>query len=172
MAQHLSEDDLTTPEGRFAANLRRLRLRAGIRTQQELADKLGVAQKAVSHWEVGRQRPGTLAMEFLLSDALGVAITDLYGDWLRSDDPAKWPIDLEVYGYMRDVQDVALDVVRRLPDRAPVTRLVQDVLVLDRKPVGVTEKLKAEAVEQLQEVLPKRTDPAIARYLVRKLREA
>lgn len=173
MVQPLSEDDLTTPEGRCAANYRRLRLRAGYATQKQLAEHLGMVQKAISYWELGVQRPGSLTMEFKVADAFGVDVTELVGNWMRSDDPEDWPIDLEVYHMLRDVKYVALEVVKSLPSNKPaVCRFVQDVLVFDQKPGPVPAKVKAEAIEAVQASLPKRMDPRIARYLLRKLREA
>ena len=58
-------------------NLRRLR-RAADMTQEQLADKLGVAYQSVSRWENGTTYPD---MEFLpvLAGIFGVTVDELIG---------------------------------------------------------------------------------------------
>ena len=58
--------------GRLIAQARKAR---GL-TQQELAEKIGVTDKAVSRWETGRGFPEVSVLPGL-SEALGVSITDL-----------------------------------------------------------------------------------------------
>ena len=56
----------------FSERLRQLRLDSGL-TQKQLADKSGISQSAIGHWESGA-RPGgpSVSQLFLLCDALGV----------------------------------------------------------------------------------------------------
>ena len=58
-------------------------------TQKELADKIGVTDKAVSKWECGRGFPDIGILE-ILSKELGVSITELInGERFTPDDPEK-----------------------------------------------------------------------------------
>lgn len=57
MVYPLSVDDRTTPLGRFAANLRRLRIRAGFDRQRDLAEAVGLNTVTISHYEVGNRCP-------------------------------------------------------------------------------------------------------------------
>src|SRR5262245_27425572 len=57
----------------FGARLKELREGAGL-TQTELADKAGLSQRAVSHWEQGLREP-VLSNLVALSEALGVDCT-------------------------------------------------------------------------------------------------
>ena len=45
-------------------------------TQQELADKLGVTDRAVSHWENGRRLPDYSILK-PLSEELGVSVNEI-----------------------------------------------------------------------------------------------
>ena len=55
-------------------------------TQQELSDKLGVTDRAVSHWENGRRLPDYSLLK-PLSEALNVSINELLsGEKLRDKD--------------------------------------------------------------------------------------
>jgi transcriptional regulator with XRE-family HTH domain len=58
----------------FGARLKELRERAGL-TQSSLAEKAGLSQRAVSHWEQGLREPGWSAV-LALSDALGVPLEE------------------------------------------------------------------------------------------------
>ena len=58
------------------AMIRRLREARGI-TQQQLAERLGVSDKAVSRWETGRGYPDISLVEPLAS-ALGVSVIELF----------------------------------------------------------------------------------------------
>lgn len=58
-------------------------------TQKELADKIGVTDKAVSKWECGRGFPDIGILE-ILSKELGVSVTELInGERFTPDDPEK-----------------------------------------------------------------------------------
>lgn len=58
-------------------------------TQKELADKIGVTDKAVSKWECGRGFPDVGILE-ILSNELGVSVTELInGERFAADDPGK-----------------------------------------------------------------------------------
>lgn len=59
----------------FGIFLSSLRKRAGM-TQQDLADKLGVTNKAISKWETGEAFPDT-ALLVPISDIFGVSVDDL-----------------------------------------------------------------------------------------------
>ena len=59
----------------ISAVIRRLRERKGI-TQAELADKIGVTDKAVSKWETAKGLPDIALIEPLAA-ALGVSVTEL-----------------------------------------------------------------------------------------------
>lgn len=65
----------STAAERFGWNLRLARHRARLR-QQDLADRLGVYQSGVSHWELGRSMPKPRTLQ-RLADALGVDPDDL-----------------------------------------------------------------------------------------------
>ena len=58
-------------------------------TQQELADKLGVTDRAVSHWENGRRLPDySLVKE--LCEILSISINELFsGEKISNDDYKK-----------------------------------------------------------------------------------
>ena len=60
---------------------REARLQAGLTTVQ-LAQKMGVTQAAVSHWDAGKKVPGTETL-YKLADLYGVTIDYLLG---RSSD--------------------------------------------------------------------------------------
>ena len=68
--------------GKFIANLRKEKNM----TQQELADKLGVTDRAVSHWENGRRLPDySLVKE--LCEILSISINELFsGEKISNDD--------------------------------------------------------------------------------------
>lgn len=58
------------------AMIKRLREKRGM-TQQQLADRIAVSDKAVSRWETGRGYPDISLIE-PLSDALGVSVIELF----------------------------------------------------------------------------------------------
>ncbi len=62
-------------EEKFAENLRKLRKRKGL-TQNQLAERLSITNKAVSKWETGEAMPDT-ALLIPLSDLLGVSVDTL-----------------------------------------------------------------------------------------------
>lgn len=55
--------------------LREMRTRAGV-TQQELANRVGVKQSAVAHWEAGTFDP-RLSRIVQIAEALGCTVNDL-----------------------------------------------------------------------------------------------
>ena len=58
-------------------------------TQKELADRIGVSDKAVSKWETGRSMPDTSLLEPLCKE-LGISINELLiGESLPPEDYAK-----------------------------------------------------------------------------------
>lgn len=58
-------------------------------TQKELADRIGVTDKAVSKWETGRGFPDISVLEILARE-LGVSVTELInGERMDPDDPEK-----------------------------------------------------------------------------------
>ena len=59
-------------------NLRRIRKSRSI-TQKELADRMGITQQVIGHWERGVRIPKTQSVH-RLADALGVAPEELYAD--------------------------------------------------------------------------------------------
>ena len=59
--------------GKFIAELRKEKNM----TQQELADKLGVTDRAVSHWENGRRLPDYSLLKDLC-DILSISINELF----------------------------------------------------------------------------------------------
>lgn len=59
--------------GKFIAQLRKEKNM----TQQELADKLGVTDRAVSHWENGRRLPDYSLLKDLC-DVLSISINELF----------------------------------------------------------------------------------------------
>ena len=56
MARPRKEVDQSTYEGRFAARLKALRVKAGL-SVQELAERMGVIDKTIYHWESGLHHP-------------------------------------------------------------------------------------------------------------------
>jgi transcriptional regulator with XRE-family HTH domain len=60
----------------FAARLKELRQAAGL-SQKELAEKIGVSRRAVSHWEQGLREPG-LFVGPALAEALSVNLESLF----------------------------------------------------------------------------------------------
>src|SRR5215475_6525926 len=59
---------------RFSARLKEMRERAGL-TQKQLADRAGVSQRGISHWEQGLREP-TWSNVIALAKALGVKCDD------------------------------------------------------------------------------------------------
>ena len=58
-------------------------------TQQELADKLGVTDRAISHWENGRRLPDYSLLP-TLCDALSISINELFrGEKISKEDYKK-----------------------------------------------------------------------------------
>ena len=57
--------------------LKELRVEAGL-TQKELADKLNISVKTVSHWETGYCEP-SISQLITLSDFFGISIDELAG---------------------------------------------------------------------------------------------
>lgn len=71
--------------GKFIANLRKEKNM----TQQELADKLGVTDRAISHWENGRRLPDYSLLKDLC-DILSISINELFsGERISKDDYKK-----------------------------------------------------------------------------------
>lgn len=71
--------------GKFIAQLRKEKNM----TQQELADKLGVTDRAVSHWENGRRLPDYSLLKDLC-DILSVSINELFsGEKISNEDYKK-----------------------------------------------------------------------------------
>jgi SOS-response transcriptional repressor LexA len=62
----------------FGARLRELRTTRGL-SQQALADRAGVSQAAIVHWEAGNRTPG-LEPAGRLAAALGVSLTELVAE--------------------------------------------------------------------------------------------
>ena len=60
----------------FGKRLKQLRLQANL-TQEELAEKIGVATKTVSYWE-NAHNPITLSKIPIIADVLGVPIYKLF----------------------------------------------------------------------------------------------
>jgi transcriptional regulator with XRE-family HTH domain len=70
------EIDTSTYSGRFAARLRALRDNAGM-TVPELAEKCGIPESTLFHWECGKRSP--VNEEFpALAEALGVKTRTLF----------------------------------------------------------------------------------------------
>lgn len=67
----------------FEKRLRTLREEQGFRSQQALADALGVAQSTVANWECGRREPNYETTK-KLADLFQVTVDYLLG---RGDDP-------------------------------------------------------------------------------------
>ena len=85
--------------GRFIAQARKAR---GL-TQQELAEQIGVTDKAVSRWETGRGFPEVSVLP-RLAEALGVSITDLVRGETAPEEEPKDQADravLEALSYSR-----------------------------------------------------------------------
>ena len=57
-------------------------------TQQELADKLGVTDRAISHWENGRRLPDYSLLKDLC-DVLSISINELFSGEKISNDKKK-----------------------------------------------------------------------------------
>ena len=71
--------------GKFIAELRKEKNM----TQQELADKLGVTDRAISHWENGRRLPDYSLLKDLC-DILSISINELFsGERISKDDYKK-----------------------------------------------------------------------------------
>ena len=59
-------------------------------TQQKLADELGISQRTVGHYEVGRIRLQVAALQGL-ADALGVSVASLLGPLAKPPRPPRPP---------------------------------------------------------------------------------
>ena len=87
--------------GRFIAQARQARHM----TQRELAEKIGVTDKAVSRWETGRGFPEVSVLQGL-ADALGVSVTELVRGETAAPEEARGQADravLEALTYSRQV---------------------------------------------------------------------
>ena len=60
----------------FAARLKNARLDAGL-SQQQLADKSGVAMRTIQNWENGERRPSNFTKVEQIAKVLGVTTTEL-----------------------------------------------------------------------------------------------
>lgn len=63
----------------FAEKLRQARLDAGL-SQQQLADKSGVAMRTIQNWEGAERNPSNFAKVEQLAKVLGVSTTELLDD--------------------------------------------------------------------------------------------
>ena len=70
MARPRKEIDTSTYTGRFAARLKALRGKTGL-TVQEVAERIGVIDKTVYHWETGYTSPKTEQLP-ILAEALNL----------------------------------------------------------------------------------------------------
>lgn len=70
----------------FSSRVRSLRDRSGL-TQAELAEKLGLTNRAVGAWESGRSRPRLDKMQ-QLADLFGVTVSELMGEEVPEGAPA------------------------------------------------------------------------------------
>ena len=61
----------------FAEKLRQARLDAGL-SQQQLADKSGVAMRTIQNWESAERNPSNFAKVEQLAKVLGVTTTELF----------------------------------------------------------------------------------------------
>lgn len=75
----------------FGANLKALRKKAGL-TQEELADRLGVANKTISNWELGNSIP-TVDDVKKLADALHVSEQQLLSP---DNEASRWVLSIKV----------------------------------------------------------------------------
>jgi transcriptional regulator with XRE-family HTH domain len=103
-ARSRAQRDADAAVGKQIAALRKARAI----TQVELADRMGIIQSLVSHYERGRLRPHP-EMLSRFADALGVSVDEILG---REDDPpskATAPLDRR---FVRRIQ-----LVRKLPKR-------------------------------------------------------
>lgn len=92
----------------------KLRCKLGL-TQKELADKIGVTDKAVSKWECGRGFPDIGILE-ILSKELGVSVTELINGECFPDDPEKISEQSdsavkETLHYMKSMNSKALGII-------------------------------------------------------------
>ena len=63
----------------FAEKLRQARLDTGL-SQQQLADKSGVAMRTIQNWEGAERNPSNFAKVEQLAKVLGVSTTELLDD--------------------------------------------------------------------------------------------
>ena len=72
----------------LGSKIKRLRIEKNM-TQQELADKLGVTDRAISHWENGRRLPDYSLLKELC-DTLSISINELFsGEKISNEDYIK-----------------------------------------------------------------------------------
>lgn len=65
-------------------NIRKLRFFANEMTQQELAEKAGVSRQTIVAVEAGKYSP-SLELAFLIADAFGVKIGDVFDYEIKGD---------------------------------------------------------------------------------------
>ena len=70
----------------FSQRIKMLRDRSGL-TQAELADRLGLTNRAIGAWESGRSRPRLDKMQ-QLADLFGITVSELMGEEAPEDAPA------------------------------------------------------------------------------------
>ena len=76
-------------ENKIGLFIRDRRLALGL-TQQQLAQRVGITDKAVSKWELGASLPD-VALLLPLAEALGVSATELLGGVRDPESPVKAP---------------------------------------------------------------------------------
>ena len=150
-------------------NIRRLR-RAADMTQEQLADKLGVAYQSVSRWENGTTYPD---IEFLpsLAGIFGVTVDELIGCEAirRKEQIAK---KMETFGALcgseATTAETLLPVLRELhKDCLPVAQVCEDIWWLFRRILnGYPEIKKDDAViKELREISEELLSRSIPRWL-------
>ena len=83
--------------GKFIAKLRKEKNM----TQQELADKLGITDRAVSHWENGRRLPDYSLLKELCN-ILSISINELFSGEKISDENYKKKSDENLMNALKD----------------------------------------------------------------------
>jgi len=110
-------------------------------TQQQLAQRLNVSDKAVSKWETGRGCPDISLIE-PLSDALGVSVTELFsGEDVVNSNKASKMQNMKLY-----VCPICGNVIQSIGE-AVVSCCGIALAPLEAEPVNDAHRLSAERVE-------------------------
>ena len=138
-----------TPRVSLARNIRKYRRAAELR-QDELGEKCGVGQGAVSKWESGKSEPDASSLP-IIATILGVSL-----DALLKGESAQYDAHRDLSGHGIDVQTAPLQPAGGAPNvsASPSLRELQDRVTAYRTIIRKTHRL-AEQIRRTTALSPK-----------------